>query len=237
MRKAIDELPSKPAAGVMSRHLTPRRKSDRFVMRQVASPPIHEILATGNVRFLRDGIAAAVSAAYPGVHVRAAAPEEAALGAPTADLLIVELDEGSATVLGPLRAVAPRTPILGLVLRAGPEVVAAAAVSGIRAFVSPSQPLSDIVAAVPRAARGEAICPPAVAALLLDHLSDRRGPSLAVELTAREREVAALVVKGMSNKEIAVTLVVEPATVKNHVHNILRKLHVRRRGEAAALLH
>jgi DNA-binding NarL/FixJ family response regulator len=205
-------------------------------MRQIESRHIREILVTGSVRFLREGIAGAVAVAYPGVLVRAAAPEDAALLAATAGLLIVELDEGSPTALGSLRAAAPQTPILGLVLRAGPGVVAAAAANGVRAFVSPSQPLTDIVGAVRPAARGEAVCPPVVAALLLEHLSVSRVPSVGVELTAREREVASLLAQGMSNKEIAVTLVVEPATVKNHVHNILRKLHVQRRGEAAALL-
>jgi DNA-binding NarL/FixJ family response regulator len=48
--------------------------------------------------------------------------------------------------------------------------------------------------------------------------------------------VAALIARGLSNKEIAAQLYVEPATVKNHVHHILQKLQCQRRGEAAALL-
>ena len=55
-------------------------------------------------------------------------------------------------------------------------------------------------------------------------------------LTSREREIVALVERGLSNKEIARSLRIGTATVKNHIHNILSKLDVRRRGEAAAWL-
>jgi DNA-binding NarL/FixJ family response regulator len=57
-----------------------------------------------------------------------------------------------------------------------------------------------------------------------------------VRLTRREREVAALMREDLSNKEIATRLHIEVATVKNHVHNVLDKLQVHRRGEAARLL-
>jgi len=52
-------------------------------------------------------------------------------------------------------------------------------------------------------------------------------------LTGREREILQLVDQGMSNKQIARHLGIEVATAKNHVHNILRKLHVHRRIEAS----
>jgi two-component system nitrate/nitrite response regulator NarL len=54
-------------------------------------------------------------------------------------------------------------------------------------------------------------------------------------LTSREREIAALIERHLSNKEIACALGIEVATVKNHVHNLLQKLSVHRRSEAAAL--
>ena len=54
------------------------------------------------------------------------------------------------------------------------------------------------------------------------------------QLTPRELEILTLIVDGLSNKEIAVRLCIELATVKNHVHSVLQKMHVRRRGEAAA---
>jgi len=55
-------------------------------------------------------------------------------------------------------------------------------------------------------------------------------------LTRREQDIIALIDRGLSNKEIARQLKLSLPTVKNHVHNILDKLQVRRRGAAAALL-
>ena len=55
-------------------------------------------------------------------------------------------------------------------------------------------------------------------------------------LTSREQEIAALIGKGLSNKDIAVRLHIEVATVKNHVHHVLEKLQVRSRGQALTRL-
>ena len=55
-------------------------------------------------------------------------------------------------------------------------------------------------------------------------------------LTSREHDIVALIDGGLSNKEIARQLKISTPTVKNHVHNILEKLQVRRRGAAAAVL-
>jgi two-component system, NarL family, nitrate/nitrite response regulator NarL len=54
-------------------------------------------------------------------------------------------------------------------------------------------------------------------------------------LTARERQVLDLLSEGLSNKEIGEQLCIELPTVKNHVHNVLEKLQVRRRAEAIAV--
>jgi DNA-binding NarL/FixJ family response regulator len=53
-------------------------------------------------------------------------------------------------------------------------------------------------------------------------------------LSPRERQILALIDEGLANKEIAHRLGIELATVKNHVHHILEKLQVTRRGQAAA---
>lgn len=57
-----------------------------------------------------------------------------------------------------------------------------------------------------------------------------------VRLTPREREVLQCISKGCTNQEIAALLLVEIGTVKNHVHNILEKLNVSNRDEAASYL-
>lgn len=61
-------------------------------------------------------------------------------------------------------------------------------------------------------------------------------PSSRPALTARERQILEQIYAGRSNKEIARCLKIEPATVKCHVHNLLAKLNVRRRAEAAVWL-
>ena len=55
-------------------------------------------------------------------------------------------------------------------------------------------------------------------------------------LTCREKEIAALISKGLSNKDIAVRLNIEVATVKNHVHHVLEKLQVHSRAQALTRL-
>ena len=53
-------------------------------------------------------------------------------------------------------------------------------------------------------------------------------------LTRREREIIPFIAQGLTNKEIARSLGLGPSTIKNHVHNILEKLQLRRRGQIGA---
>jgi DNA-binding NarL/FixJ family response regulator len=115
--------------------------------------------------------------------------------------------------------------------------VIACAEAGVAGFVPRSASLEELVAAVHRVRRGELLCSPRMMASIFRHLGapPARPPEAeGDELTRREQEVVALIDSGMSNKEIAHRLHIEVATVKNHVHRILEKLAVRRRGEAAA---
>jgi DNA-binding CsgD family transcriptional regulator len=115
----------------------------------------------------------------------------------------------------------------------------ACAEAGVVGYVGAEGSLDDVTAAIEGAARGEPRCTPQVVAALL-----RRVAALAGEvrptrvglpaLTGREHQVVALIEAGLSNKEIARRLHVEVATVKNHVHNILKKLQARSRVEIVA---
>lgn len=118
--------------------------------------------------------------------------------------------------------------------------IVATAEAGIGGYVPPDASIEDLVEAVKHAARGEMICSPRVAAALARRIatlaSNRPVGSAAPSLTAREMEVLELLEIGLSNKQIANRLSIRLATVKNHVHSILAKLNVRRRGEAVAAL-
>lgn len=113
-------------------------------------------------------------------------------------------------------------------------VLATALDAGCSGFVTKSEPLETVIAAVRGAMAGEAVITPALLARLLPRLASRprgRNP----DLTDREREVLALIVNGLSNQEIATALTVALDTVRNHVRSILSKLGVHSKLQAAAV--
>ena len=122
--------------------------------------------------------------------------------------------------------------IVGFGISGGADRMVDCAESGLAAFVDCNSNVDELVGAVLAALRGELDCSPALAALLCERLASLSdsGPRHLSGLTRREREVAALIGQGLSNKEIASDLRIGPATVKNHVHSILEKLNVKRRS-------
>jgi DNA-binding NarL/FixJ family response regulator len=112
--------------------------------------------------------------------------------------------------------------------------------AGIRGFLLKDGGLDQLADAVRSVARGEGALAPSVARQLMAEFAAqpdvrRHTPGQLEELTAREREVVALVAGGLSNREIAEYLVVSPATAKTHVSRALCKLHVRDRAQLVRL--
>ena len=109
---------------------------------------------------------------------------------------------------------------------------------GVAGYVVPDASFAELIDAIGRVARGELAISPAATAELLSRVRRSSGavPSRdsAAQLTRREREVLGLIEEGLPNKLIARRLSIQEQTVKNHVHNILVKLGVHRRGEAVA---
>ena len=156
---------------------------------------------------------------------------------PEVVLLDMALPENLATV----SAVARTVPDVNVVALGVPEQeVIACAEAGISGFVPRDGSVDDVLAAVVSAVRGELTCSPRIARGLLRRVTTLAGrsgpPEEPYRLTPRESEIAHLIERGLSNKEIALKLRIEVSTVKNHVHNILERLNVNRRGEAAARL-
>jgi two-component system, NarL family, nitrate/nitrite response regulator NarL len=118
--------------------------------------------------------------------------------------------------------------------------VLACAERGATSYVTRDASMEELTGTIRRAAMGEVICSPRTVGTLIRRvgtLAAQLKPAAAtVPLTRREREVAALMGEDLSNKEIAARLRIEVATVKNHVHNVLDKLRVHRRTDAARLL-
>jgi DNA-binding NarL/FixJ family response regulator len=113
---------------------------------------------------------------------------------------------------------------------------------GAAAFVPRSATLEDLLGVLKGVAHDELYCSPRMAAQLVHHVAalasaSRRGADEAFgDLSPREHEVLSLLARGMPNKLIARTLAISHATAKNHVHNILEKLHLHSRSQVASLL-
>jgi len=118
--------------------------------------------------------------------------------------------------------------------------------AGASGYVREADGVQQLMSVVRHAAQGEALVSPAVAGALIARVNElkRLATELngyhesdmeqqATELTEREREILALLGEGYSNREIAEELVITVGTVKNHVHNILDKLDVHTRKQAA----
>jgi two-component system, NarL family, nitrate/nitrite response regulator NarL len=152
------------------------------------------------------------------------------------------LTDGLATV-DRIKASAPDAHVLVVGVAETSENVIAWAEAGATGYVPRSASLAELVEAVSRVMRGEQLCTTRIAAGLLRRLANRRGtdtgPHLAAEatkLTAREIEIARLLAEGLSNKEVARRLGVAVSTSKSHVHNLLQKLSITRRGQVGPRL-
>jgi two-component system, NarL family, nitrate/nitrite response regulator NarL len=132
----------------------------------------------------------------------------------------------------------PMAKVIAFAVNETDRLVFACAEAGIAGYVGQDGSEEDLLAAVECALRGELYCSKRIAAVLSRCVAvlaaQPSRPDLHPVLTPREHQVVNLIGEGMSNKAIGCTLRISDATVKNHVHNILEKLQVHRRGEAAA---
>jgi DNA-binding NarL/FixJ family response regulator len=127
--------------------------------------------------------------------------------------------------------------VIALGLAEAEQEVITWAEAGVAGYLGREASLAELVAAIERAARGEATCSARTSAILLRRIA--AGPESPVppwqserHLTSRECEILQLVGQGLSNQQIARRLFIALSTVKNHMHNILEKLGVHRRTDA-----
>ncbi len=145
-----------------------------------------------------------------------------------------DLDEFRA--LQPLRAQRPRMQIVILSKDERQSRFLDAIRNGARGYIPVSYTPAGLVASIRAIARGEAVIPRPMVGLLLDEIT-RLSPAIQQEeiyqLTPREIEVLRELGKGVSNQQIARNLDIAENTVKVHVHNILEKLNMPNRRQAA----
>ena len=157
------------------------------------------------------------------------------------DVLLVDLRTPADSELERIRVIARDLPEIKIVVFGLPEVEAELLrcfEAGIRGCIVRDASLEQLTATLDRVLVGETDCSPRIMRLLLARLSDlsaerRYCEQVAVfELSPRELEILTLIADGQSNRQIAESLCLSLFTVKNHVHNILEKLEVKRRHEA-----
>jgi DNA-binding NarL/FixJ family response regulator len=156
------------------------------------------------------------------------------------DVVLVDVGERDPVALGRLiKAANPRARLVAFPLDEIDDRVFACAAAGFSGYAPRESGADELHRAVVDAIEGRMHCAPHIAAAMFNRLADflqEQSPPLP-SLTSRESEILALVDQGCSNKDIARQLAISSATVKNHMHNILQKLHVSRRGQAAARRH
>ena len=135
-----------------------------------------------------------------------------------------------------VKNLSPRTQIIILTSFHQDEFIFPALQAGAISYLLKDVKARDLVDAIRRAARGEATLHPRIAARVIKTFRNLESEEATpfTSLTGRELEVLKLIAKGSSNENIAGQLVISVGTVKGHVSNILSKLHLVDRTQAAA---
>jgi two-component system, NarL family, response regulator LiaR len=147
------------------------------------------------------------------------------------DMVMPEMDGATAT-----RAIRQRFPsvqVIALTSFTEEDLVQRAIQAGAIGYLIKDVSAEELAEAIRAAHAGRGTLSPAALQVLIR--TSGRSPTPGADLTSREREVLALMAEGLSNTEIAKKLIVSPSTIKSHVSNILSKLEVTSRTEAAAL--
>jgi two-component system, NarL family, response regulator LiaR len=149
------------------------------------------------------------------------------------DLLMPNMD--GVTAIGRIKSERPETEIVTMTSFIEEEKVTSALEAGASGYVLKDAEAEEVAAAVRAAYAGEVHLDPAVARLLAQRMRDRKSPKdeLAEPLTEREKDVLRLLGQGMSNKDIGATLFITERTARTYVSNILGKLGLASRTQAA----
>jgi DNA-binding NarL/FixJ family response regulator len=186
------------------------------------------------IRLIGEGIAASLRACDAGFEptVVCEVRQLRALVASAAPPRLAIVDVTQALPLDPIREFhldVPELPLLALGIREQDAEIIAHGSAGFIGYLRREDGLDQLRTRVDDAVSGRLLCSPEIAAGIMRGLFLRgsQGPTpRTVELTLRESQVAELVSRGLSNKEIARELDLSESTVKHHVHSILGKIGV-----------
>ncbi|MCA3748922.1 MAG: response regulator transcription factor [Rubrobacter sp.] len=193
----------------------------------------HQLVRRGVRAFLetQEDIAVVAEAAGGEEALRLAA--EHAPDVALMDLIMPGMDGVEAT--RGLTRVSPRTRVVILTSYHDDEHIFPAIRAGALSYILKEAGPEELAQAVRKAAAGEAVLHPRVAARVVSELhgARRSEPNVFQELSDREMEVLKLLAQGLSNAEISRRLYISEKTTKSHVSNILSKLHLADRTQAA----
>lgn len=150
-------------------------------------------------------------------------------------LLDVSMPGGGIEAARSIAQVCPLSKTIMLTVSESEQDVAKALEAGVRGYVLKGTSGSELLTTMFAIARGESYVTPGLAARLLTQ-GRRQDPVQAralPELTQREGQILAQVARGLANKEIARALSLSEKTIKHHMTNVMQKLQVRNRVEAA----
>jgi DNA-binding NarL/FixJ family response regulator len=137
-----------------------------------------------------------------------------------------------------LAGIAPLTRVVVLTISADDEDVMDAVMAGACGYLLKDSSIQELIVGIRAAAEGESLISPQIAAKVLRRLraqssSEDAAETIRAELSDREIEVLKLIANGKDNAQIARELFISPKTVKNHISNILMKLQIENRIQAA----
>jgi DNA-binding NarL/FixJ family response regulator len=164
-----------------------------------------------------------------------------------ADLVLVSArlpNQGALKLTAQITAQLPTVKVLVIGLPESESLILQYVMGGAAGYVLQDVPVERLLDNVRAAHDDRALVSPTIAAALMNHIAElakistqaELEPTLVDALTPREKEVLLLIGEDLTNAEIANRLFIEVGTVKNHVHNLLKKLDVSSREEAADFL-
>ncbi|MCA9904074.1 MAG: response regulator transcription factor [Anaerolineae bacterium] len=127
----------------------------------------------------------------------------------------------------------PGVQVIALTSFSDPDTVQNAIKAGVVGYLMKNVSGDELASAIRKAYSGQSTLSPEAAQVLIR--ATTQPPPLGHDLTEREREVLALMIQGLNNREIAEQLIISSSTVKNHVSSILSKLQTSSRTQAVAL--
>jgi NarL family two-component system response regulator LiaR len=208
----------------------------------VTAKPIRLVIADDH-RLVRQGIRAFLETCVDLAIVGEAGDASSAIEIcgkqkPHVALVDLVMPGGGIAATRDIRAASPYTQVIVLTSFEDPQQILAAMQAGALSCLLKDVEPDDLADAVRKAARGETVIHPRLAERVIGALRAGATPTAALlnSLSQREGEVLALIAEGMNNQEIAGRLGVSDNTIKTHVSNVLVKLRVADRTQAAVLV-